>query len=881
MLKKITVLTLIASLFVSVCIGSVVGFAEAEIINDGSDIAYEGQELVEALGIINSNVDAVNNVVTREMFAVYMARMLKIEEKETSSVRYYKDLEYDAFSVNAINSLVERGIISVPDDHIFRPADYITPQEAIKMIVCVLGYGDLAEADGGFPSGYAKVASRLKLSGYLGSSEAFTVQKAGELIYNALCTAVYEAQSFGSDSISFDRSEDSFLKTVWNIDDSYGTVDALYGKSIIDSVYPLENEAYVDGVRYTVKDGLNLSDCFLNYVHYFYYVDKTNDTNEIMYVIKESKTEDCIIMPEDYVKYSDKRMTYYDKKEKQVTKNLINPVVVYNGTVLGDKLDETMAAINKGSITLKDSDNDNQYDSIIIEDYRGFFVTSKNIKEEAIYDNIGLCDNIAFGDYETVIVTDNIGNKLGFSDLNVGQVLSVAPSLDKKIVRIIIETKTVSGQLNGLSESTGKLDIKIDNTEYKVDNMLINYFKTHCEIGRAYTFTVDSFGLVAYLTDFSDEWVWGYMIGSTFDDIADKTKIKLMTPKGEIKIMECADKTFVDGIKQSGEKIYSSIKTAGGDFYQMIYYQSNNDVIKRIDTVKKGTDENIYTSVVDIFAGDNTKQRWYTQKRLGIKALLDSNTAIFVRPAAGSTFSEEDMYIMTVNELRTDGKYICDAYKAGRNVAYTGAVVIYDTEEGLLNTSQKAFVVDSVYETIYNDEIVTAIDGYQNGGKKTVYDDEGMDFNGVAQGDILSFAYDKDGTLRKKSEKTPYDFIYDCSTHTAPSSFSRQGDLLLYNPSSAEVHYYRREGVQLSWGDVISKNGTVIEINGIGGNECTEIFDTNGYYVLVYDETSEKIYLGSVDDIIDKESAGENSSKVIIETNGASFNGVIVYNYKK
>ena len=50
---------------------------------------------------------------------------------------------------------------------------------------------------------------------------------------------------------------------------------------------------------------------------------------------------------------------------------------------------------------------------------------------------------------------------------------------------------------------------------------------------------------------------------------------------------------------------------------------------------------------------------------------------------------------------------------------------------------------------------------------------------------------------------------------------------------------------------------------------------------MVYDETSEKLYLGSVDDIVDKESAGENSSKVIIETSGASFNGVIVYNYKK
>lgn len=185
------------------------------------------------------------------------------------------------------------------------------------MIICVLGYGDLAEADGGFPSGYAKFASKLKISGYLGSSETFTVQKAGELIYNALCTAVYEAQSFGSNSISFDRSEDSFLKAVWNIDDSYGTIDALYGKSILDGVYPLENEAYVDGVRYTVKNGLDLSDRFLNYVHYFYYIDKASSTDEILYVIKDSKTEDCIIMPDDYIKYSDKKISYYDKNENR------------------------------------------------------------------------------------------------------------------------------------------------------------------------------------------------------------------------------------------------------------------------------------------------------------------------------------------------------------------------------------------------------------------------------------------------------------------------------------------------------------------------------------------------------------------------------------
>ena len=58
---------------------------------------------------------------------------------------------------NAISAAAYTGIISGVKGSNFRPEEFITKNEAAKVFVTMLGYGEHAERKGGYPSGYLAV----------------------------------------------------------------------------------------------------------------------------------------------------------------------------------------------------------------------------------------------------------------------------------------------------------------------------------------------------------------------------------------------------------------------------------------------------------------------------------------------------------------------------------------------------------------------------------------------------------------------------------------------------------------------------------------------------------------------------------------------------
>lgn len=113
------------------------------------------------LGIMTRDeADKTETKLTRESFAVYAANAMGLGDTKIEK-RYFADVENDAFSVNAIGALAEKGYISVSEDHLFYPADEITYAQALKILICALGGKDYAEVRGGFPTGYLSVARQM------------------------------------------------------------------------------------------------------------------------------------------------------------------------------------------------------------------------------------------------------------------------------------------------------------------------------------------------------------------------------------------------------------------------------------------------------------------------------------------------------------------------------------------------------------------------------------------------------------------------------------------------------------------------------------------------------------------------------------------------
>lgn len=120
-----------------------------------------------------------------------MARMVVslLGEGDTkNSETSFSDVPYEHWASGYINKAYDKGIIAGMGDGSFMPDGKVTYEQAVKMIVCALGYEPMTLMRGGYPLGYMFVAGQKGIVEGLdikGSSNA----KRGDIakmLYNSL-----------------------------------------------------------------------------------------------------------------------------------------------------------------------------------------------------------------------------------------------------------------------------------------------------------------------------------------------------------------------------------------------------------------------------------------------------------------------------------------------------------------------------------------------------------------------------------------------------------------------------------------------------------------------------------------------------------------------
>ncbi len=100
----------------------------------------------------------------------------------------FNDVPEDHWAYRYINIAKTVGLVDGDENGNFKPEDEITYDEIIKMIVAVLGYSHTANAMGGYPDGYAMVATQLGLTKLLSikNESVATRSDVAILVSNAL-----------------------------------------------------------------------------------------------------------------------------------------------------------------------------------------------------------------------------------------------------------------------------------------------------------------------------------------------------------------------------------------------------------------------------------------------------------------------------------------------------------------------------------------------------------------------------------------------------------------------------------------------------------------------------------------------------------------------
>ena len=188
-MKKIMSILLCLTMMISVCYAEVSENIIKEISGFGIIVGDENQDL------------NLEGAVTRAQMAKIVMTMLG--NRETGAFdTVFADVKSTYWASGYIDMAQKFGIIHGIGDGTFLPENPVTNEQAVKMVMCALGYEPLCHSRGTYPFSYMQVASQVGLLNnlnLLGSAEA----KRGDimvLIHNALDIPLIKQSGFGANS---------------------------------------------------------------------------------------------------------------------------------------------------------------------------------------------------------------------------------------------------------------------------------------------------------------------------------------------------------------------------------------------------------------------------------------------------------------------------------------------------------------------------------------------------------------------------------------------------------------------------------------------------------------------------------------------------------
>lgn len=178
--------------------------AENTVFSDMKETDYYAQAAtaLEQLDILAGYPDGTfgaEKSITRAEMAAIVCRMI---DKETDAEKakgetIFDDVSSDHWASGYINIASKEGIINGDGNGKFRPEDDVKHEEAIKMVVCALGYGDDVEVDAkDWSKGYLEVADEKGISADLKGTKgkASTRGDVAVMSYNGLATDAENAK---------------------------------------------------------------------------------------------------------------------------------------------------------------------------------------------------------------------------------------------------------------------------------------------------------------------------------------------------------------------------------------------------------------------------------------------------------------------------------------------------------------------------------------------------------------------------------------------------------------------------------------------------------------------------------------------------------------
>lgn len=657
--------------------------------------------------------------VKRGEMAEIMCKMLFLDTK-TSETPMFVDMNDSNRAY--IETVVREGYMSGYSDTTFGTEDYITNQQAIKIMVSLLNGDSFANCMGGYPEGYIKAASTiglLKGVSVAAESPARRIDIA-KLIYKTLHQPMIEISFKNGNPVYNFNDGEMFMTDKLDIYSYSGVITKNAVTGLTHASGLGKDKVQIDDV--ICYDTNRIADDYfgMNVTVFARYENSTDDYGNIIYI--EDKNNNVVVIDdEDIISVSRDEVSYEKKrKEKKVKLSSVADMIV-NGTAVDFEAEKLK--VKDGELKLIDNDNDNKYDVAIITEYKVYVVDSVNTNEELImlqYSEplISLEDT----DYE--IYSD--GKRIELSELTRGAVISVVEGNNNegKVLRIYACADKITGQVT--STSMGDMKAVINGEEYT----LSDYYTVLRQKGRVGeikggyggTFYLNIRGEVVFGTQ-SKETSVGYLIRANVYEEGDVgVRIKMFTEKGAFEYFDFADKVIINGKAVTLGKIQQNTDVMNRlSIKQLVEYDESDGVISRMELPG------------DEPARDDTKFSLDVVDSLGITSTgllnyryqVNNQTKVFVVPNNSNYYDDEGQYAVKTGSYFAGTKRTAWLYDVGEYGEVKYAIATRDPQWSEIGNGNALVVVTDIYEGVNkNGDIVTFIEGIAEDGVAATYQAE-------------------------------------------------------------------------------------------------------------------------------------------------------------
>ena len=701
----------------------------------------EGTYVSEAVTVL-SNLDILNGyedgtfkpeaTITRAEMAKIVCEALGYYGMDSDKTPF-DDVEPKHWAAGYINTAAGLGIINGYGDGKFGPEDTVTYEQAVKMVVCALGYEAMAADRGGWSAGYTSVAANIGLTKDMSSSVRGDI---AVLIYNALTTPVMEQTSYGSDTRYevLDGAGNKEYKTILTKRDIYiatGIVGDTFNKDEIKFEVTRDSEdGEFEASEKEITFLMGNSD-IANYTHQEVEVYVAEDDGEytVLAVKAAKKTETFTLVSDDVKDINGNKITYYvDSLNSSRTKTLTideNATIEYNKVALAanETLETKIEGKDDVEIVFIENDGDSDYDVVVMTEYVSAVVETVNASK----DKITLGSRTITFDFDdsnkTYIFLDDEGNELTLADFEeddvVAYVSDTANPKDADYLKIIkLSNSVIIGTVDSVQNN--EQIVTINDEEYKViDTAIWNQISTP---GTEGTFYVGLTGKIVYFDGSAVVGKYGYVIDAGTDGWNDdEIVIKMLTSKGIDRYTlrtSLTDKTGFDIDDYIGKIVEYKINSQG--------------LVSSLNILGTTAFDSKYNADTEILNGK----------------YLDKNTLVFVI----DTKDKNESYATDMDYFVDEGTYggeIYVRYGEVKVVVVTNSNTLYDSDTGFA-------IVTGTSTLVKNDDTVFAVDYVQDEKKGTIYFEdytynEGKDR--FPTGTVFVFKADTDGYVKETGYK--------------------------------------------------------------------------------------------------------------------------------